>query len=72
MVYFIDGNSPGVLYCGTEGDIETLHRHGGSPKRWTRSTPAVGSTIMVLTGSDEEPAIERWSVERPNFAQPWW
>jgi hypothetical protein len=68
MVCFFDGNNPGVLYCGTKADMELLRQHGGSPERWTRSAPAVGSTIMVLVDCKEE----QWPVERPNFAQPWW
>ena len=65
MVYFIDGNSPGVLYCGTEADIDLLHQHGGSPKRWTRSTPDVGKTVTVLVNEKEE----QWPVEQANFAK---
>ena len=79
MVYFFDGNRPGVLYCGTEADVDLCRQHGGSPERWTRSTPAVGSTITVLvdrenvSGLGREPLREeQWPVERPNFAPPWW
>ena len=75
MVYFFDGNNPGVLYCGTEADVDLLRQHGGSPKMWAEgwfgvqeSNPLVGSTITVLVAGKEE----LWPVERPNFAQPWW
>ena len=78
MVYFFDGNNPGVLYCGTAADVKLLRQHGGSPKRWAANVaegrrlnplaPAVGSTITVLTPEKEE----QWPVERANFAKPWW
>jgi hypothetical protein len=65
-VYFFDGNHAGVLYCGTEADVDLLRQHGGSPMRWNGAhSPAVGSTITVIVDDKKE----QWPVERPNFAQ---
>ena len=68
MVYFFDGNHAGVLYCGTEADVDLLTQHGGAVQYWTHSTPDIGSTVSVTVDCKEE----QWPVERPNFAPPWW
>jgi hypothetical protein len=68
MVYFFDGNNAGVLYCGSEADVDLLRQHGGCPKKWTADGAVVGSTITVMVDGKEE----QWQVERANFAQPWW
>jgi hypothetical protein len=74
MIYFFDKNNAGVLYYGTEADVDLLRQHGGSPDvvsepRMAQLRLTIRQNTVYLQVDGKE---EQWLLERANFAQPWW
>ena len=80
MIYFFDKNNAGVLYYGTEADVDLLRQHGGSPDVVSEPRLAQlrvhgdtgGNCIRLTITVPVDGKEEQWLLERANFAQPWW